>query len=408
MDNAIGEMIGLATLAIALFGALSCVMQAQFRTVSYSFALFLVAVALNNAPQAFSNMLTAWGIPPETPLLFSLNLTTGLCLAPFFWFYVFTLTSTDQKPPARLWRHLILPAIALIPNLCMIFVPTELWLAIMDGDEAALSSLGLVLLVVVLSLLDLAIVVQIAVYLFFILRRLTRYRARLRDVYASTEEHELRWIYLIGILGIIFWLAQLLMVGIALGVGGGMAAHNGFLLAGFALFAVMTFWGLRQRPPLAPAEPDTPPLDPPSETPAKDDTEKYQKSALNAEAAARIARKLRAAMEIDHLYRDPNLSLWALASHVGATPNYISQTLNEVIGESFFDFVNRHRIAEAMELLTQSDETVLNITYDVGFNARSSFYTAFKKVTGQTPSSYRKSMSVREGSDDATGQLHET
>ena len=97
-------------------------------------------------------------------------------------------------------------------------------------------------------------------------------------------------------------------------------------------------------------------------------------------------------MERDHLHRDPNLSLWALSRHIGASPNYVSQTLNEIIGESFFDFVNRYRIEEAMNRLEATDDNVLTITYDVGFNARSSFYNAFKRVTGQTPTSYRKNI----------------
>jgi AraC-like DNA-binding protein len=109
-------------------------------------------------------------------------------------------------------------------------------------------------------------------------------------------------------------------------------------------------------------------------------------------------------MEVDHLHRDANLSLWALAKHTGASSNYISQTLNEVMGESFFDFVNSYRIAEAKTLLATTNESVLNITYDVGFNARSSFYNAFKRHTGQTPTSYRKNLSKPAGMDDITAQ----
>ncbi len=71
-----------------------------------------------------------------------------------------------------------------------------------------------------------------------------------------------------------------------------------------------------------------------------------------------------------------------------------------MIGKSFFDFVNGYRIAEAKTLLSTTNESVLNITYDVGFNARSSFYNAFKRETGQTPTAYRKKMSQPEGMDD--------
>ncbi|CAN0482038.1 unnamed protein product, partial [Hapterophycus canaliculatus] len=116
---------------------------------------------------------------------------------------------------------------------------------------------------------------------------------------------------------------------------------------------------------------------------------RYAKSALDTPRAARIAAKLRHAMEVDTLYLDPNLSLWALSSHIGVTDNYVSQTLNEEIRLNFFDFVNGYRIEAAKRALTQTEETILAIAYDVGFNSRSSFYTAFRKVTGQTPSDFR-------------------
>ncbi|MCY4334687.1 MAG: AraC family transcriptional regulator [Litoreibacter sp.] len=69
--------------------------------------------------------------------------------------------------------------------------------------------------------------------------------------------------------------------------------------------------------------------------------------------------------------------------------NYVSQVLNEKIGQSFFDFVNSYRVKEAQTRLLNSDETILAIAYDIGFNSRSSFYTAFKKGTGQTPTAFR-------------------
>jgi len=49
---------------------------------------------------------------------------------------------------------------------------------------------------------------------------------------------------------------------------------------------------------------------------------------------------------------------------------------------------------EAQKLLSSGEDTVLDVALEVGFNSRSSFYSAFKKVTGQTPSAYRQAMSV--------------
>jgi YesN/AraC family two-component response regulator len=118
---------------------------------------------------------------------------------------------------------------------------------------------------------------------------------------------------------------------------------------------------------------------------------KYQRSALSREQSERIADKINAVMRQDKLYLDANLSLQKLASHVTISPNYISQTLNEKLSTNFFDFVNQLRIEAAKPKIIANQDTVLNIAFEVGFNARSSFYKAFKQETGKTPSEFRKS-----------------
>ena len=57
------------------------------------------------------------------------------------------------------------------------------------------------------------------------------------------------------------------------------------------------------------------------------------------------------------------------------------------------DFVNEFRIKEAKSILkdpSKKEFTVLEILYEVGFNSKSSFNTAFKKHTGLTPTQFRK------------------
>ena len=407
MNEIIVELISTATIAIAVFGIAFCLMQNAYRAVSRSFAIFLGVVALNNIPDAFGRMvdLTQQGFLSD--IIFAIWLCTALCLAPSLWVYVFILTSRAQRRPKHLYRHFVLPALGAIAGLLFIFGPSSVSAVLLLDDDMSRSGWTLALATWV-GLLELALYVQLALYLFLILRRLVQYKRRLRDIYASTEGHELRWIYVIGALGLLFWVAQSLLLAVAIDPQWTVLPTPVLSLAGLLLFAATMLWGLRQRPPLVPDIEDADAIENAPDDRGDTATRKYGKSALGAEASARLARKIRAAMEVDHLHRDPNLSLWALARHIGASPNYISQTLNEAIGESFFDFVNRHRVIEAMELLSTTDDTVLAITYDVGFNARSSFYNAFKRVTGQTPTGYRKSLSVREGMDDADHGVGET
>jgi AraC-like DNA-binding protein len=63
---------------------------------------------------------------------------------------------------------------------------------------------------------------------------------------------------------------------------------------------------------------------------------------------------------------------------------YLSQTLNQTLQQSFYDYINEARIVAAKQLLQHTDDSVLNVALAEGFNARSSFYKAFKVSSGLT------------------------
>jgi AraC-like DNA-binding protein len=90
------------------------------------------------------------------------------------------------------------------------------------------------------------------------------------------------------------------------------------------------------------------------------------------------------------LFQDNELSLAKLAQASGLNVHLASKAINECSGGNFYDWVNLYRVDKAKSLLTESKEQVSKICYDVGFNSKSTFYAAFKKVTGVTPGAYRK------------------
>jgi len=123
--------------------------------------------------------------------------------------------------------------------------------------------------------------------------------------------------------------------------------------------------------------------------------QRYAKSGLSASQLEEIKSKLLELMEQDKLYLTPDLTLPMLAEQLGASVNHVSQVINAGFGTSFFDFVNNYRIREATRLLdaaTDAAPTVLAVALDVGFNSTSTFYVAFKKVTGRTPAQYRRAV----------------
>ena len=92
-------------------------------------------------------------------------------------------------------------------------------------------------------------------------------------------------------------------------------------------------------------------------------------------------------------YLDPNLSVSSLANKMNILDKELSVLINHHLNQHFFDFVNSYRIEKAMQLLedpSKKNHTVLEILYEVGFNSKSSFNTAFKKYAQLTPTEYRK------------------
>jgi AraC-like DNA-binding protein len=114
---------------------------------------------------------------------------------------------------------------------------------------------------------------------------------------------------------------------------------------------------------------------------------------LSAEKMQLIASKLKRAMDEDKLFLQDNLSLNKLSESVCETENHISETLSQFLNTNFFQFVNGFRVEAAKMALEDRNKLVTSIAYDVGFNSKSTFNTAFKKIVGYSPSAYRKSIS---------------
>ncbi|NAS29876.1 helix-turn-helix domain-containing protein [Flavobacteriaceae bacterium R38] len=102
---------------------------------------------------------------------------------------------------------------------------------------------------------------------------------------------------------------------------------------------------------------------------------------------------LKAYMAEEEPFLDPSLTVQSLAEKIELPSRELSVLINQGLGLHFFDFVNGYRIEKAMSILkdpSKSKFTVLEILYEVGFNSKSSFNTAFKKYTGMTPTAFRK------------------
>ncbi len=89
-------------------------------------------------------------------------------------------------------------------------------------------------------------------------------------------------------------------------------------------------------------------------------------------------------------WREPALSAAELARRLGTNGNYLSRGLNDGLGQSFSEFINRQRVAEAQRRLIAEDSVeILALALQVGFGSKASFNRAFRAVTGTTPTAWR-------------------
>lgn len=127
-----------------------------------------------------------------------------------------------------------------------------------------------------------------------------------------------------------------------------------------------------------------------AESPPGTADSKYAKCQIDEAVRFRIVRKLKKAFSEEAIYCDPNLSLGSLSRRLNESEHYVSQVLNRELGASFYELVSRYRITHAQRMLTESPErTVLDVALEVGFNAKSTFNSAFRRHTGMTPREFR-------------------
>ena len=103
--------------------------------------------------------------------------------------------------------------------------------------------------------------------------------------------------------------------------------------------------------------------------------------------------KLQELVSSNKLYLDPNLSLTQLSKAVRISPTQVSDLINRGLGQNFNDYINRYRIEYIVKQLSDKKNnhlSILAIALDGGFNSKATFNRVFKKITGKSPSEYRK------------------
>jgi AraC-like DNA-binding protein len=94
-------------------------------------------------------------------------------------------------------------------------------------------------------------------------------------------------------------------------------------------------------------------------------------------------------------YLDRDCNIQSISDHTGISAHQLSYLINNKLNRSFPEFVNEYRIIESKRIIssTLSEKMTLeSIGFECGFGSKSTFYSAFKKYSNQTPYEFRQNL----------------
>ncbi len=97
---------------------------------------------------------------------------------------------------------------------------------------------------------------------------------------------------------------------------------------------------------------------------------------------------------IDSNYTDLNLSLNNIAAKFDLTEKYLSFLFKNIRGENISYYIEKIRLQHSIRLLSDHNMPVKDVALESGYVNLNTFYKAFKRIYGVTPSSYRKNLNI--------------
>ncbi|MBN2105405.1 helix-turn-helix transcriptional regulator [bacterium] len=236
------------------------------------------------------------------------------------------------------------------------------------------------------------VILYSAFYIIFTLKLLSDYRKRIRDMFSSIEKIRLDWLKNITVMMAsalsVFMIENILYLA-------GIDLSNQFTLSS-TLIAVyiyaLGYQGLFKSEIFHHPQYEKP-IQEMVKMHVSTESKKYGKSGLSSEKARRIEKELVHLMDYEKPFLNSDLTLNQLADLLKVTPHNLSEVINTRLQQNFFDFINTYRVEQVKADLKNPDKIhlkVLAIAFDAGFNSKTAFNTIFKKITGKTPSQYRR------------------
>lgn len=326
---------------------------------------------------ALGELFIATGAYRYAPHLAGIQLPIRMLLGPALYLYALSMMSS-QKPKVGLTCALamlgpIIIAIIMLP-FASLSAEDKLALANPATRDPALFRLAWI----TCSAATATFIAFTGIYWVMTFRLQKQHRHRTMARFANIEKRALDWLryslYVWGFLwlffglDLVFWINNLHVDSLS----AGLALVQAFALIAFAHLAI-------NQPQFNTPQPKKPPTEKSNRQPV-----------LTQSHMERIATKLKQTMQNEQLFSQNDLSLRQLADATGISENHLSETFSQYLKTNFFNFINAYRVDHAQHLLTTTDHSITTIAFEVGFNSRSTFNSAFKKATQLTPTALRQ------------------
>ncbi len=235
-----------------------------------------------------------------------------------------------------------------------------------------------------IPILQLLAICSVIGYSYFALKEIKKYHVWLKNNYSNSAAYSLAWLYRLLFIFAIFWflwipytLVDYFVFNYTLGI------QDYYPL--YLLMSFITIWISAE----AYLKPEVVLLAPKSK-PKPEGEKQTPTDEIMAKAKWLVQQ-----MEQNLFYLNPELTLATLAESLEIHPNKLSKIINEGIGNSFSDFVNEYRTKAVVSRLENPEYdhiTLLGISFECGFNSKTTFNRVFKEMMGVTPFEYKKSL----------------
>lgn len=309
----------------------------------------------------------------DAPPAFSLVdvMYAGVNLAVYPLFYLYLKTVADVKGIQRKDWLLLLPAVSVFLFALVVYLS--------GGSESAVRNVFLCNKILFpLTVLYTLVAGQIM---------LRKYNHSIRNFYAETEKKTLEDL---SVLLLLFVITSLLSTVVSI-IGRDAFAGRFPLAIPSLLFSALLFsvCYVASRLPFT-AQDMMRDLGLESDKEAEaSEAEKPQEEGLVGEDGphAELVQRLNAMMSEKKLYKQQGLKITDLAALAGTNRTYVSNAINQQLGLTFSEYINRLRVEEAKRLIRESDGKMVMIAVaeEAGFIGEASFYRHFRQLEGMTP-----------------------